>query len=294
MEIHQIRYFLALSETLNFTRAAENCHVSQPALTRAIQALEAELGGDLIRREGRHSHLTELGRRMVPMLRRCYDSAMGAKEMALAASRNEIIAVRILISHTVCMERVIGPIAELFRTFPKAQLRLTRGGADDVTTALREGTIDLAIAGPVIHGWDRVDDWPLWEEGFTAAVPADHPWARASQIAPDELLARPLVSQAGCESREELAQWLRRSVRDIHTHDVLTLEDVLVGVEAGLGLALVADSLRLPIRLKRVPVTGLSVRRTVSAYAVAGRPRCAPVNALLALLRARTGLAVAA
>ena len=60
MEMHQIRYFLAVAQTLNFTRAAEQCNVSQPALTRAIQQLEDELAGPLIRREGKLSHLTDL------------------------------------------------------------------------------------------------------------------------------------------------------------------------------------------------------------------------------------------
>ena len=64
MEIQQIRYFLTLARTLNFTRAAEECNVSQSALTRAIQALEAELGGELMRREHSKSHLTELGKRI--------------------------------------------------------------------------------------------------------------------------------------------------------------------------------------------------------------------------------------
>ncbi len=68
MEMQQIRYFLMLSKTLNFTRAAEACNVSQPALTRAMQLLEAELGGDLIRRERGNSHLTALGQRMLPLL----------------------------------------------------------------------------------------------------------------------------------------------------------------------------------------------------------------------------------
>ena len=47
MEMHQVRYFLAVSRTLNFTRAAEQCNVAQPSLTRAIRQLESELGGDL-------------------------------------------------------------------------------------------------------------------------------------------------------------------------------------------------------------------------------------------------------
>ena len=58
MEMHEIRYFLAVCDTLNFTRAAERCNVSQPSLTRAIQKLEAELGGLLFRRERAATHLT--------------------------------------------------------------------------------------------------------------------------------------------------------------------------------------------------------------------------------------------
>ena len=68
MELYQIRYFVALCETLNFARAAERCTVSQPSLTRAVQKLEQELGGLLIRRARRLTHLTELGKLVRPML----------------------------------------------------------------------------------------------------------------------------------------------------------------------------------------------------------------------------------
>ena len=79
MEMHQIRYFLAVSRTLIFTRAAEDCHVAQPSLTRAIKLLEAELGGDLFRRERNLTHLTEFGQRMLPLMSQCYESALAAK-----------------------------------------------------------------------------------------------------------------------------------------------------------------------------------------------------------------------
>ena len=68
MELHEIRYFLALSKTLNFTKAAEACHVSQPALTRAIRKMEDELGGLLFSRERNNTHMTELGRLIEPHL----------------------------------------------------------------------------------------------------------------------------------------------------------------------------------------------------------------------------------
>ena len=62
MEFHEIRYFLALSQTLNFTRAAEACHITQPALTRAIRKMEDEFGGLLFSRQPNNTRMTDLGR----------------------------------------------------------------------------------------------------------------------------------------------------------------------------------------------------------------------------------------
>ena len=85
MEMHQVRYFVALCETLNFTRAAEKCNVTQPSLTRAIKLLEEELGGPLFNRERNQTHLTELGRLMEPHLREVLDQA-GRRGRGLPAS----------------------------------------------------------------------------------------------------------------------------------------------------------------------------------------------------------------
>jgi DNA-binding transcriptional LysR family regulator len=85
MEMHQVRYFLAVADTLNFTRAAERCHVSQPALTRAIQQLEEEMGGLLLRRERKLTHLTDFGRLIEPHLRQLSADAEDWIQMILAA-----------------------------------------------------------------------------------------------------------------------------------------------------------------------------------------------------------------
>src|SRR3974390_1125067 len=98
MEMQQVRYFLAVAQTLNFTRAAEQCNVSQPALTRAIKLLEGELGGELIRREGRVSHLTDLGKRMFPLLKQCYDSALNAKALATSFKKGEVAALNVAVA----------------------------------------------------------------------------------------------------------------------------------------------------------------------------------------------------
>ena len=82
MEMHQIRYFLAACETLNFTRAAERCDVSVPSLTRAIHMLEEELGGQLFRRERHLTHLTDLGRLMQQHLSQAREATEAAQRAA--------------------------------------------------------------------------------------------------------------------------------------------------------------------------------------------------------------------
>ena len=82
MEMHQVRYFLAVADLLNFTKAANSCNVSQPSLTRAIKLLEEEFGGQLFHRERANTHLTELGRTVRPHLQQVYDKAHTAKQLA--------------------------------------------------------------------------------------------------------------------------------------------------------------------------------------------------------------------
>ncbi len=87
MEMQQIRYFLALSEELNFTRAAARCRVSQPSLTRAIMRLERELGGALIHRARSRTRLTGLGETVRPHLSAVLQNAETAKRQAEAFMR---------------------------------------------------------------------------------------------------------------------------------------------------------------------------------------------------------------
>ena len=100
MEMHQVRYFLAVTRLLNFTRAAEECNVAQPSLTRAIKQLEEELGQELFRRERNLTHLTEFGRRMTPFLQQCYDSALAAKTLASSLKKGAVAPLALAISRS--------------------------------------------------------------------------------------------------------------------------------------------------------------------------------------------------
>lgn len=286
MEMQQIRYFLSLSTTLNFTRAAEECYVSQPALTRAIQALEAELGGDLIRREGRFSHLTELGKRMLPLMQRCYESAMTARDVARAVTKNEVAPLALVVSHSVNLEMFMAPIAELFRGFPGVQLRITHGSGDDILKRLKDGAVDIALAGPLEGCWDRLDHWPLFTEGFELAIHQSHPLAKENSVGMEKLDGAPVFAQAGCESRAAITAWFdERGVAFVAPHEVDTHHDMNALLSASGGVGIVPESAPSSGAVQRRKLGGMPVTRTVSAYAVAGRARSASVSTFLNLLR---------
>lgn len=286
MEMQQIRYFVSLARTLNFTRAAEECNVSQPALTRAIQALEGELGGDLIRREGRLSHLTELGKRMLPLLQRCYDSAMTARDLARAVSQSDVAPLSLAVSNSVFLEPFMEPVAELFRTFPGLQLRISHGVAADILKTLKEGAYDIVIASNVEDGWDRLDRWPLFSEGFEIELNGDHPLGRKNAIDVADLAGQSLFKQTGCEDRPAVTRWFEAQGAVLEAaHEFDSHYDLGALLLASSGMAIVPESAPRPPGLKRVKLSGLNVGRTVYAYAVAGRQRSPAASAMLNLLR---------
>ncbi|MDX8511154.1 LysR family transcriptional regulator [Mesorhizobium captivum] len=288
MEMQQVRYFLALSNTLNFTRAAEECNVTQPALTRAIKTLEEELGGELLRRERQHSHLTELGRRMLPLLQQCYDAAISAKSLAKAVQSSDVAPLNVTISNSINIALLVSPFTELFRAYPGVHLKINRGSPADVVDALKDGNVELAVAGPLGQAWDRLDMWPLFQEGIELAVNSDHPLARRNEadVALAQLAAEPVLSRIDWETSEELSRSLSAKGYSPRTaHEVETDQDLLALLEANAGVGFVSLTAPRSPNTRRLKLRDLDVSRTVSVYAVAGRQRSPVATTLLNLLR---------
>ncbi len=287
MEMQQIRYFLTLAQTLNFTRAAEDCNVTQPALTRAIQALEAELGGDLIRRERQLTHLTELGRRMLPPMQQCHDAAASAQALARAVKSSNVAPLSLGITLSINISAFMPTISELFRAYPGLQLKIRRGSSSDIGKLLKEGDVDLAIAGPLGEAWERLDRWLLFVEPIELAFRRDHTLARRNEIEIRHLAGERLLGRAKSEIADELTERLRaRGLTDIPAHEVETDYDLLALVESGAGVGFVPASAPDSPAVRRQTVKDLDVWRTVSVYSAAGRQRSPVATGLLNLLRA--------
>lgn len=287
MEMHQVRYFLAVARVLNFTRAAEECHVAQPSLTRAIRQLEGELGGDLFRRERPHAQLTELGQRMLPLLKQCYDSALSARSLASAIKKGEVGSLRLAISHTIDTSLVTPHVIELGKLFEGLDLKIVRGNSAQVLDHLKSGDVELGLAAQIGDDWDRLDRWPLFAEDFQLLVRKTHALAARSNISIDDLRTERLMIRTYCETTETLLDMLRALDFDVaRFHEVSAESDLLSLLEAGFGVALAPRSSQTPAALARVAVDGLELQRTIYLYGVAGRQRTTIAAALMKMLRA--------
>src|ERR1700674_3666561 len=288
LEMHHIRYFLALSETLNLTKAAERCNVTQPALSRAIKALETELGGELLRRERTLSHLTKLGQRMLPMLRRCYETALAAKMATASIRKGETAPLSVAVTHTVALGPFSPMWRELSRAFPGLQLKLCRGSGREVAEYLRSGIVELAIAGPLGESWSRLDTLPLFEEPVGLVVSWTHRRAGRDKAEFSDLASETLLINSAFEMIEELAACLEANgiLLDTATHQVATQEDLLELLKADLGVAIIPVGAVETNGICRMALKQLNLVRKVSVYTVAGRHRAIACATLFNLLRA--------
>jgi len=289
MEMHQVRYFLAVARTLNFTRAAEECNVSQPALTRAIKQLEGELGGDLFRRERPQAQLTGLGERMHPLLRQCYDSALGARSLASLLRSGEIASLKVALSRTIDLGLLIPHLMELTKHFNGLELKFLRGTALEINQILKNGDAELALAAEIGEPWERLDRWPLFSESFLLMVNGNHRLANRMTVEIEDLRDERFLLRPYCEDAEQIAALLRGRDLDLrHGHEVASERDVIALIEANLGVAVVPRSAAAaaPATLMRAPINGLDLRRTVHLYGVAGRQRTAVAATFMKQLRA--------
>ncbi|NPU66824.1 LysR family transcriptional regulator [Bradyrhizobium sp. 83012] len=288
MEMHQVRYFLAVARLLHFTRAAEECNVTQPSLTRAIKQLEAELGGDLFRRERPAAQLTELGQRMQPLLKQCYEAAVGARTLASSFKSGELGTLRIALADSIDLALLLPLLDQLQRQFNKLELRLLRGSSRTIADHLKNGEAELGIASEIDETWDRLDVWPLFTEDFALVTSERHRLGAQDRIGIDELGGEAFLSRCYCEHSDRLRTLMRDRGIDLdRSHDIHSERDLIALVEAGVGIGVVPQTTALPPTLHRASVDGLDARRTVHLYGVAGRERTAVASAVMRMLRGR-------
>lgn len=191
MELRHLRYFIAVAEELNFSRAAEQLHIAQPPLSRQIRQLEDDIGVQLLVRNKRHVDLTEAGQVFLDEAKKLLAQAAHATEITRQTQNREAGSVRIaiasglggLVSHVV---------AEYCQRFPATDIECKDVFSTLQNEALRKGEIDVGFMRPPVDH-DHLESELLQEEEFFAVLPRTHRLAKRASLRLGEIADEPLI-----------------------------------------------------------------------------------------------------
>ncbi len=285
MEMHQVRYFLAVSETLNFTKAAERCHVAQPSLTSAIKKLEAKLGGELFHRERNRTHLTELGRLMLPHMERISEAAAAAEADAAGLKALEKPTVHLGVMSTIAARQMIDFVAALNNALPNLTLTIREAAGHSLVTDLLDGNIDIAfLALPDLPSSLRATG--LYRERYTVAFASGHRFEMLNEVPIAELNGEDYLVRLHCEFTDHFeALGIKEGFEPNVRYSTEREDWVQAMVLAGVGCSIMPEfGPQMPEIVTR-PVTEPTVSRTVSLVTVAGRRHTPAIDAFVRMAK---------
>ena len=264
MELRHLRYFLAVGEALNFTRAAAQLRVAQPALSRQVQDLEDEIGVDLLRRNSRGVTLTAEGKLFLEEVRELLKRADESVEKVRALARGEYGELHVGYAPSPTVEILPQALAAFQKAVPRVKLTLHDLSSDELIAGLQNATLELAVMvhQPVGDETAGIQFESLRTYPLCVAMTATHPFARLKSITVERVAAEPIVGF----SRKDYPEYYRildRVFARIPSKPRIAVEcdsasSLITEVEAGRGVALSTPIFKLVAgkRLLYRPLTG--------------------------------------
>ena len=292
MELHQLRYFVAVAERRHFTRAAAALGVAQPSVSKQIRRLEADLGDALFDRTAGGVALTDAGTVLLPWAKRVLAD--------LDAARAEVVGLasleggRLSVGATPSVSTVLLPpiLAEFHRAHPGVSLTVHEAGSRELVARLEAGDLDLALVVlPVPHD-DVLATTPVLREDLVLAVPAGHPLARRRAVRMAELRGVPLVMfREGYDLRTTtIAACEAAGFHPIFAVEGAEMDGVLRMTAAGIGVAVVPGIVvEHGGPLVAIRLTEPTLSRSIGLAHHRGRRRSRAADAFTALLQVTLG-----
>ena len=272
MEMHQIRYFLAVCDCLNFTHAAGKCNVTQPALTRAVQKLEEELGALLFRRERKYTHMTDLGHLVRPQLEAILAQSEQAKTTAKSFLQLKDAPLKLGVMCTIGPMRFIGFLSTFSHDQPGIEVSLMESVPDRLAQSLMEGEIDIAIMTDPGDSNERLNLRRIYEERFMIACAPGHRFEQLTAVPMVDIAGEAYLTRANCEYIGYLGDVMRErmiEVRDVYRSE---REDWIQSmVMAGMGICFIPEYTPVIPGVVTRPVVEPEVTRAIYIVTVAGR-----------------------
>ncbi|HET9870011.1 MAG TPA: LysR family transcriptional regulator [bacterium] len=282
METHQLRYFLAVSQTGRFTAAAQACHVSQPSLSIQVAKLEGELGGALFERGRKGARLTARGEAFLPRARAILDQMEAAQEDAAALSGLRLGKVALGCMPTTGAH-LLPPILTAFKkAHPTIQVQLKEESSPDLAQGLEQGEIELAILDEAGLRPSLGHQAVLTEE-LLLALPPKHPLAGKKALALKQVAPDPFIlMKTGHGFRQiTLELYRKEGLEPRVVFESGGIETVQALVAAGLGISLVP---RMVARFPGVAYAALSSPKAQRTLSLAWRQK-APFSPAAQALR---------
>lgn len=240
MEMNQLRYAVAVARTGNFTRAAEQCRVSQPSLSQQIQKLEDELGERLFDRMKRETKLTAYGEAFIRRAVRILEETELAIREASDAKSLFSGTLTIGVLPTIAPYLLPKSIGAFAKKFPGVEIVVQEDTTAQLLKHLTTYEIDFAIASNPIQD-NRLEIQELFSEELLLALPPSHPLARKRTIPAAALEGERLIvmRQGHCLGDQVLGFCEQRDRRPTVSFRSAQLETIYALVSAGLGLSLI-------------------------------------------------------
>jgi DNA-binding transcriptional LysR family regulator len=286
VELYQIRYFLALCERLNFARAAEQCNVSQPSLTRAVQKLEQELGGLLIRRERRRTHLTELGELVRPML----EEVVLHSVRTVAAARRHLslgkTVLRLGIMPSIGPVRLAPFLVQFAAERLGVELTLVEAPLPRLNDLLLGSGLDAAVVAYVGGSDKRFRYGPLYRERIVAVAPKGHRFEQLKAVRLSDLRDENFLFRTNCDMGDFLLESCRKQGFEPRIVYRSAREDwVQTMVASGFGITIMPEFSRTDAATIARPLVDPDLVRQLSLATIAGRRQEPAVTALIRTVR---------
>ncbi|WP_018332975.1 LysR family transcriptional regulator [Actinomycetospora chiangmaiensis] len=290
MDLRQLRYFVTVARTRHFGRAAEELHIAQSPLSQAIRQLESHLGTPLFERTTRRVDLTAAGETLLPEAVRILESVSAARDQVSRVAAGDLGALRVGATGLATYRHVPDLVRRLSAALPGLALSFrTEMLTPDLEAALTDHRIDLAVLRPPVRD-ESLRTHVLAREGLVLAEPAASPTPGADPVGLADLADADFVVYAAPGSVVGAAA--DRACRAAgfvprHTHEATQTSTVLALVAAGLGVALLPESV-LAVTVEGVryrPLADTGVTTDVALGWRSDDPSPALARALAVLLR---------
>ncbi len=288
MELHQLRYFVAVAQTGSFSRAAEQCHVSQPALSQQIQKLERSLGHRLFNRLGKRAALSEAGKVLLQQARQILTMLENAERQVkdfdqLAHGQLAVGAIP-----TVAPYVLPDVLQTYVRRFPQVELLIHEDLTAHLVEAVGIGELDLALVALPIAD-PRLVCEALFTEPLLLALPKQHRLAARRRISLDDVRSERFIvlDEMHCLGEQMLAICRQEGCHRIGCRSS-QLSTVQALIALGQGISLLPDMARAADRHQRIvyrPLATGCIERTVAAIWHRDRYHGAAAVQFLALLK---------